>query len=102
MYRGIHFNFQSNHYFKQGYAKNYISKLVKRGADEDARIGYIKEASTLIGSCEGLLRGEEGISGTDAAKEASNRTEKAQSLIAKFLAESGVEDERVKEFVAAH
>lgn len=75
---------------------------MKRGADEDARIGYIKEASALIGSCEALLRGEEGLAGADAAKEASSRIEKAQSLIAKFLAESGVEDDRVKEFVVAH
>lgn len=75
---------------------------MKRGADEDARIEYIKEASALIGSCEGLLRGEEGPTGPDAAKEASSRTKKAQNLVAKFLAESGVEDDRVKEFVSAH
>lgn len=75
---------------------------MKRAADEDPRLEYIKEASTLIGSCEGLLRGEEGFTGADAAKEASSRTKKAQSLIAKFLAESGVKDDRVTEFVAAH
>jgi len=86
----------------QGYAKNYISKIVKRSAADDARIGYIKEASALVGSCEGLLRGKEELTGSNAAKEASDRTKKAQALIAKFLAESGVEDERVEAFVAAH
>ena len=89
--------------FYPGFAKNYISKVVKRGAADDARIGYVKEAATLVGSCEGLLRGEEaGLSGAEAAKEATTRVKKAESLIAKFLAESGVEDERVAAYVAAH
>jgi hypothetical protein len=89
--------------FYPGYAKNYISKVVKRGAADDERIGYVKEAATVISSCEGLLRGEEGgLSGAEAAKEATTRVKKAESLIAKFLAESGVEDERVAAFVAAH
>ena len=89
--------------FYPGFAKNYISKVVKRGAADDARIGYVKEAATLVGSCEGLLRGEEaGLSGAEAAKEATTRVKKAESLIAKFLAESGVEDERLAAYVAAH
>eukprot|EP00563_Minutocellus_polymorphus_P000449 CAMPEP_0181035242 /NCGR_PEP_ID=MMETSP1070-20121207/8222_1 /TAXON_ID=265543 /ORGANISM="Minutocellus polymorphus, Strain NH13" /LENGTH=210 /DNA_ID=CAMNT_0023112795 /DNA_START=41 /DNA_END=673 /DNA_ORIENTATION=+ len=95
------FNKDSNFY--PGFAKNYISKVVRRGAADDERIGYVKEAATLVGSCEGLLRGEEdGLSGAGAAKEATTRVKKAQSLIAKFLAESGVEDERVAAYVAAH
>ena len=89
--------------FYPGFAKNYISKVVKRSAADDERIGYVKEAATLVSSCEGLLRGEEaGLSGADAAKEATTRVKKAESLIAKFLAESGVEDERVAAYVAAH
>ena len=89
--------------FYPGFAKNYISKVVKRSAADDERIGYVKEAATLVGSCEGLLRGEEAsLSGAEAAKEATTRVKKAESLIAKFLAESGVEDERVAAYVAAH
>ena len=89
--------------FYPGFAKNYISKVVKRSAADDERIGYVKEAATLVSSCEGLLRGEEaGLSGADAAREATTRVKKAESLIAKFLAESGVEDERVAAYVAAH
>ena len=89
--------------FYPGFAKNYISKVVKRSAADDERIGYVKEAATLVSSCEGLLRGEEaGLSGADAAKEATTRVKKAESLIAKFLDESGVEDERVAAYVAAH
>lgn len=89
--------------FYPGFAKNYISKVVKRSAADDERIGYVKEAATLVSSCEGLLRGEEvGLSGAEAAKEATTRVKKAESLIAKFLAESGVEDERVAAYVAAH
>lgn len=89
--------------FYPGFAKNYISKVVRRGSADDERIGYVKEAATLVSSCEGLLRGEEaGLSGAEAAKEATTRVKKAESLIAKFLAESGVEDERVAAYVAAH
>ena len=89
--------------FYPGFAKNYISKVVRRGAADDERIGYVKEAATLVSSCEGLLRGEEaGPSGVEAAKEATTRVKKAESLVAKFLAESGVEDERVAAYVAAH
>lgn len=89
--------------FYPGFSKNFISKIVMRGAADDARIGYVREAATLVGSCEGLLRGEEdGLSGAGAAKEATARVRKAESLIGKFLAESGVEDERVAAYVAAH
>ena len=89
--------------FYPGFAKNYISKVVKRSAAADERIGYVKEAATLVSSCEVLLRGEEdGLSGAEAAKEATTRVKKAESLIAKFLADSGVEDERVAAYVAAH
>ena len=89
--------------FYPGFAKNFISKVVKRGAADDERIGYVREAATIVGSCEGLLRGEEdGLSGAGAAKEATARVKKAETLIAKFLAESGVEDERVAAYVASH
>ena len=32
--------------FYPGYAKNYIQKSVKKGADSDPRVGYIKQVST--------------------------------------------------------
>jgi hypothetical protein len=31
--------------FYPGYAKNYVLKLVKTGADKDSRVGYIKQVS---------------------------------------------------------
>lgn len=37
-----------------------------------------------------------------ATDEAISRVKKAQSLIAKFLAESGVKDERFDAYIAAH
>mmetsp|Transcript_24801 Transcript_24801/g.37695 ORF Transcript_24801/g.37695 Transcript_24801/m.37695 type:complete len:203 (-) Transcript_24801:231-839(-) len=77
--------------FYTGYAKNYISKSILRRADEDPRVGYIRSASTLIGSIESLLQGGAGLVEKDASKEAVKRVEKAQGYIAKFLAESGVE-----------
>jgi len=50
---------------------------------------------------EEVLEGRQGLEGADAAAEASKRVKRAQALIAKFLAESGVEDEKVAAFVAA-
>eukprot|EP00565_Helicotheca_tamesis_P002644 CAMPEP_0185728522 /NCGR_PEP_ID=MMETSP1171-20130828/3824_1 /TAXON_ID=374046 /ORGANISM="Helicotheca tamensis, Strain CCMP826" /LENGTH=203 /DNA_ID=CAMNT_0028397237 /DNA_START=106 /DNA_END=717 /DNA_ORIENTATION=+ len=88
--------------FYGGYARNYISKSVKNNADGDERVGYIRQASNVIGSCQELLEGRQGLDGADAAAEASKRVKRAQGLIAKFLGASGVEDERVAAFVSAH
>lgn len=77
--------------FYTGYAKNFISKTVLRRADEDPRVGYIKSASTLIGSIDSLMAGGAGLVGKDASQEAVKRVGKAQAYIGKFLAESGVE-----------
>lgn len=37
-----------------------------------------------------------------ATAEAINRVKKAQALIGKFLAESGVKDEKIDAYIAAH
>ena len=34
--------------FYSGYAKNYIQKSVKKGADTDPRVGYIKQVSNFL------------------------------------------------------
>ena len=60
------------------------------------------QASSLIGSIQELLEGREGLLGEDAAKEASSRVTKAQNLVAKCLAEIGVDDEKVKAFFEEH
>lgn len=94
------FNRDSNFY--TNYARNFISKSVKNNADADVRVGYIRQASSVVCSIQELLEGRQGLFGADAAKEATIRVEKAQSLIAKFLAESGVEDERFPTYIKAH
>lgn len=89
--------------FYSGYAKNYIMKTVKKGADNDPRVGYIKQASKLIGSVEDILDGSDVLSGDKkATKEAVSRVKKAQSLIAMFIEECGVQDEKLAAFVKAH
>jgi hypothetical protein len=88
--------------FYTGYARNFISKTVKNNADGDVRVGYIRQASSVIGSIQELLEGRQGLYGADASKEAVARVEKAQALIGRFLAECGVEDERFGSFVLAH
>lgn len=92
--------------FYTGYAKNYISKLVKRGAVDDARVGYIRDASSLISGCQELLEERvEGFTGKAAGEEAAKRIKEAQKLIGKFLAESGVEGEgadKIAAYVKAH
>lgn len=88
--------------FYTGYSRNFISKTVKNNADGDSRVGYIRQASSVVGSIEELLEGRQGLYGADASKEAVARVEKAQTLIAKFIAECGVKDDRFASYLAAH
>ena len=88
--------------FYTGYARNFISKTVKNNADGDSRVGYIRQASSVVGSIEELLEGRQGLYGADASKEAAARVEKAQTLIAKFIAECGVKDDRFAPYLSAH
>lgn len=90
--------------FYSGYAKNFIGKSVKKGADSDPRVGYIKQASTLIGSIEGVLEGGDALMNEkNTTKEAIARVKKAQGLIAKFIEECGVEqDDKLSAWVNAH
>lgn len=94
------FNRDKNFY--TGYARNFISKTVKNNADGDDRVGYIRKASSIITSLEELLDGKQGLLGKEASKEAVERVGKAQSLIGKFIAGSGVEDEKLAAYVKAH
>ena len=60
------------------------------------------QACNGIGSIQELLEGRQGLSGQEASDEAVKRVRKAQALLAKFFAESGVEDERVSAFIGKH
>jgi hypothetical protein len=88
--------------FYTGYARNFISKSVKNNAEGDVRVGYIRQASSVIGSIQELLEGRQGLFGADATKEATARVAKAQSLIGKFLAECEVEDEKFVAYIKTH
>lgn len=89
--------------FYSGYARNFILKTVKKNADADPRVGYIKQASTLIGSLEGVLTGGDALMNeSNTTKEAVARVKKAQALIAKFIDECGVQDEKLAAYVNAH
>jgi len=92
--------------FYSGYAKNYISKSVKKGAVDDPRVAYIRDASALISGCQELLEERvEGFTGKAAGEEGIKRVKEAQKLIGKFLAESGVDGEgadKIAAYVAAH
>ena len=87
--------------FYNGYAKNFVLKTIKKGADSDPRVGYVKQASKIISSIEDVLEGGM-MDEAAASKEAIARVKKAQGLIGKFIAESGVEDERLAAYVNAH
>ncbi len=142
--------------FYSGYAKNFIQKTVKKGADSDPRVGYIKQVSmvvlcvyacvytcwcwllvmvyqgwscsfqyltpiallllhlhllvvlfmeqacTLVASVETVAAGGAALADKKAIAESISRVRKAQALIAKFLAESGVKDEKVDAYIAKH
>lgn len=96
-------SFNKNPNFYSGYAQNFIRKSVKYNADGDPRVGYIKQASTLIGSLENLLGGGDALMNEkNVGAEAIKRVQKAQSLISKFIEESGVQDEKLAAFVFSH
>lgn len=89
--------------FYNGYARNFILKSVKNNADADPRVGYIKQASTLIGSLEGVLTGGDALMNEKSTSaEALARVKKAQMLIGKFIAECGIEDPKLAAYVSAH
>lgn len=61
------------------------------------------QASTLISSLESVLGGGDALMNEKTTSaEAVKRIQKAQGLIARFLAECGVEDEKLAAYVAAH
>lgn len=89
--------------FYSGYAKNFIMKSVKKGSDNDPRVGYIKQASKLVSSLESVLEGGDALMNEKSTSaEAVARVKKAQALIAKFIEESGTKDERFDAFIASH
>ena len=89
--------------FYNGYARNFILKTVKNNADADPRVGYIKQASTLIGSLEGVLTGGDALMNEKSTSaEAVARVKKAQMLVGKFIAECGIEDPKLAAYVSAH
>ena len=89
--------------FYNGYTKNFIMKSVKKGSDRDPRVGYIKQASTLIGSLENVLEGGDALMNEKSTSaEAVSRVKKAQVLISKFIDECGVQDPKLAAFVSSH
>ena len=95
--------FNKNPNFYNGYAKNFIMKSVPKGSDSDPRVGYIKQASTLIGSLESVLEGGDALMNEKSvSEEAVKRVKKAQGLISKFIEESGVSDEKLAAYCASH
>ena len=60
------------------------------------------QACTLVGSVETLLAGGAALSEKSDVEEAIKRVKKAQALIAKFIEESGVTDEKLSAYVASH
>jgi hypothetical protein len=61
------------------------------------------KASTLIGSLENLLEGGDALMNEKTVSaEAIKRVQKAQSLIVKFIEESGVKDDKLAAYVSSH
>lgn len=61
------------------------------------------QASTLISSLESVLSGGDALMNEKStSEEAIKRIQKAQALIGKFIAESGVQDEKLAAYVSAH
>ena len=74
-----------------------------KGSDSDARVGYIKQASTLISSLESVLEGGDALMNEKStSEEAVKRVRKAQALISLFIEESGVREEKLAAYCASH
>ena len=86
--------------FYPGYARNFIGKSVKSNAEDDPRVGKIRLASTTLVSIKDIL--DKGTGSKIEVEDAVARCKKAQNLIGDFLAESGVNDDRVVAFAKAH
>lgn len=57
----------------------------------------------MIGSLQNLLEGGDALMNEKTVSaEAIKRVQKAQGLIGKFIAESGVEDEKLAAYVSSH
>jgi hypothetical protein len=63
---------------------------------------FFLQACTLVGSVETVAAGGAALMDKAAVAESVSRVKKAQALIAKFLAESGVKDEKVDAYIATH
>jgi hypothetical protein len=62
-----------------------------------------RQASTLISSLEAVLSGGDALMNEKSTSdEAMKRIQKAQALIGKFIAECGVQDDKLAAYVAAH
>jgi hypothetical protein len=62
-----------------------------------------RQASTLISSLESVLSGGDALMNEKSTSdEAMKRIQKAQALIGKFIAECGVQDDKLAAYVAAH
>eukprot|EP00815_Leptocylindrus_aporus_P008288 CAMPEP_0116054046 /NCGR_PEP_ID=MMETSP0322-20121206/2557_1 /TAXON_ID=163516 /ORGANISM="Leptocylindrus danicus var. apora, Strain B651" /LENGTH=196 /DNA_ID=CAMNT_0003537341 /DNA_START=15 /DNA_END=605 /DNA_ORIENTATION=- len=89
--------------FYTTYARNFVGKSVKANADGDARVGAVRQASSLISSCQELLEGRQGLVGKEAADEAVKRVKQAQKYLVTFCEGSGLaQDERVAKFISMH
>lgn len=60
------------------------------------------QACTLIGSVEQVAAGGGALADMAAINESISRVKKAQALIGKFLAESGVQNEKLDAYIASH
>ena len=56
----------------------------------------------MVGSIETVAAGGGALADKKAIDESISRVRKAQALIAKFLAESGVKDEKLDAYIAKH
>ena len=63
----VAFNRDGNFYTT--YARNFVGKSVKNNANGDPRVGNMRQASSLISSCQELLEGRQGLLGKEAADE---------------------------------
>lgn len=76
--------------------------LIRCVLDQCVLIFFNKKACTLIGSVETVAAGGAALMDKAAITESISRVSKAQALIGKFLAESGVKDEKLDAYIATH
>jgi len=87
------------------YAKDFVARRsgkTDKQIEADPLVVKVKQAVSLVSSCEALLKNKEKFKGMAAIEEAISRLKRAQRLLAEYCVESGAMAPDSKSYVTRH